>query len=311
VLTWTVGSGGLIGSAVSRSAERRFTGSPIPWSRDSDASVALSADLARFTDEARRLDDESGTPWAIVWAAGAATVSSSEEAARSEAELFRSFAETLSRAALPARGTVLLVSSAGGVHAGSVNPPFSATSAPAPISPYGRARLAQEQAAMELLSSRWPVIIARVSNVYGPGQDIGKLQGLVSRLAVCSLTREPLNLFVPLATVRDFIYVDDVAARIMSWLAHATGMAPGAHVRILASGQGTSIGQLVRTAQDVGHRRVPIAMGSHPSSAQQAPDLRFIPTQVEGLQDAPLTPLPVGMKRVFDDIQRRFETAVP
>ena len=80
-------------------------------------------------------------------------------------------------------------------------------------------------------------------------------------------------------------------------------------MRVIASGQGTSIGQLVRTAQDVGHRKVPIAMGTHPSASRQAPDLRFIPSVPP---DAALTvtSMPIGMKHVFDDILRRLETAV-
>ena len=81
-------------------------------------------------------------------------------------------------------------------------------------------------------------------------------------------------------------------------------------MRIIASGQGTSIGQLVRTAQDVGHRRVPIAMGSHPSARSQAPDLRFEPSALPDGRTVPLTPLPVGMKRVFDDVRWRLQAAI-
>lgn len=305
-LTWTIGAGGLIGSAVVRVSKRPFTGRPVPWSDVEAARTALKQSLHQLAQKCK----ETGEPWAIVWAAGAATVSATDEEAQHEAALFRAFAADLAASALAVNGVVVLVSSAGGVHAGSQTPPFDESTPPAPISPYGRARLAQEQAATELLAQRWPVVIARVSNVYGPGQDLTKLQGLISRLALCSLTREPLNLFVPLSTVRDYIYVDDVAALIHAWITEEADTLAGARVRIIASGQGTSIGQLVRTAQDVGHRKVPIAMGSHPSAVSQAPDLRFIPSRPE--EGANLTPttIPVGMKRVFDDLLRRIEEAV-
>jgi UDP-glucose 4-epimerase len=305
-LTWTIGAGGLIGSAVVRVADRSFTGRAIPWSDPDAARDALVESLQDFARECQ----ETAAPWAVVWAAGAATVSASEADAEREAELFRTFAGDLSTSDLSSDGVVVLVSSAGGIHAGSPSPPFDESTPPAPISPYGQARLAQEQAAAKLLGPRWPVVLARVSNVYGPGQDLSKLQGLISRLAVCSLTREPLNLFVPLSTVRDYIYVDDVAALIHAWIAQEAGTSAGARVRVLASGQGTSIGQLVRTAQDVGHRKVPIAMGTHPSAMNQAPDLRFIPSMPDGTQAfAPMT-IPIGMKRVFDDLLRRIENAV-
>jgi UDP-glucose 4-epimerase len=305
-MTWTIGAGGLIGSAVVRIAGHPIHGRAIPWSDTNAARDAVRETLRDFGHRS----GEAGAPWAIVWAAGAATVSASEEDAQQEAELFRAFAHDLAESDLSDDGVIVLVSSAGGIHAGSPTPPFDEATPPAPISPYGRARLAQEEAAAALLGQRWPVVLARVSNVYGPGQDLSKLQGLISRLALCSLTREPLNLFVPLSTVRDYIYVDDVAALIHAWIAQEAGTPAGARVRILASGQGTSIGQLVRTAQDVGHRKVPIAMGTHPSAASQAPDLRFIPSRPDDADSFTPTTIPIGMKRVFDDLLRRIEGAV-
>jgi UDP-glucose 4-epimerase len=305
-LTWTIGAGGLIGSAVVRSAEHPHTGRSIPWSDHDAAHAALRESLQDFA----RKCQETAAAWAIVWAAGAATVSASEVDARREADLFRAFAHELADSSLSSDGVIVLVSSAGGIHAGSATPPFDETTPPAPISPYGRARLAQEEAAAALLGQRWPVVLARVSNVYGPGQDLSKLQGLISRLALCSLTREPLNLFVPLSTVRDYIYVDDVASLVHAWIEQESNTPAGPRVRILASGQGTSIGQLVRAAQDVGHRKVPIAMGTHPSAASQAPDLRFVPSRPHQSDGLTLTTIPIGMKRVFDDLLRRIENAV-
>jgi UDP-glucose 4-epimerase len=305
VRVWTIGAGGLIGSAVDAASSERFRADPVPWSDPDGAVTSLATSLSRFVAET------GSEPWAIVWAAGAATVSASDEQADREADVFRRFAEHISNSALPERGAFFLCSSAGGVHAGSAHPPFTDTTPPAPISPYGRARLAQEESAAALIGERWPVILGRLSNVYGPGQNLTKLQGLVSRLAVCSVTRVPLNLFVPLSTVRDYIYVTDAAAAVHAWLseAHRDGT-PGARVRIIASGQATSVGQLVRTAQDVGHRRVPIAMGSHPSAGRQAPDLRFIPSALPDSTTLPSTSLPVGMKSVFDDIRWRLQTAI-
>lgn len=304
MLTWTIGAGGLIGSAVNAQSAGTFGGSAVPWADRTSALTTLTDDLARFAHQVR------GQSWGIVWAAGAATTSTGEAQAMAEADFFRSFSERLADQDLPREGAVFVCSSAGGVHAGSPRPPFDESTPPAPLGPYGRARLAQEQAAGDLLGPAFPVVIGRISNVYGPGQKLDKLQGLISRLATSAITREPLNLFVPLATVRDYIYVSDVAARVHEWLAYAAGTGtPGASLRILASGQGTSVGQLVRMAQGIAHRKVPIAMGSHPSSTLQAPDLRFVPSVVPGTQPRPGTPMPVGMKHVFDDIRWRLQHA--
>ena len=118
---------------------------------------------------------------------------------------------------------------------------------------------------------------------------------------------------MPLSTVRDYIYVDDAAATAHDWINEThTRNATGSNtpntssVKIIAAGQGTSIGQLIRITQDVSHRKVPIAMGSHPSSAVQAADLRFIPSTPSGV-DLPVTSMPVGVKQVVDAILRQLQ----
>ena len=151
-----------------------------------------------------------------------------------------------------------------------------------------------------------PLIIGRFSNVYGPGQNLDKPQGLVSRLALATATRQPINIFVSLDTIRDYLYVDDaaqqVAALISQVILHSLAR-PETTVRVLASGEPVALGHLIQTMQLVTKRRVPVALGSHPSSASQVLDLRLMPSLVpnEG------TSLPIGTKRVYDDIHRRLQ----
>ena len=298
---WVVGAGGLIGSAVARESADPTPRSPVPW-HDRDAAVAA------IDAQARGFRDASGDrPWAIVWAAGAITVASGEQQARYEAEAFEACLASIARQLPSGPGSVVLVSSAGGLHAGSQQPPFDAGTAPAPTSPYGRAKLAQEQCAASLLDGAAPLVIARVSNAYGPGQDLGKPQGIVSRLARSAVLREPANVFVPLSTVRDYVYVDDAARSLLAWANVARVGSEAMRTVVVASGAGTSIAQLIRIVNDVAHRKVPIALGSHPSAAFQAPDLRFTPTPLPDRDPLPLTPLPVGVRHVVDDIRVRMQ----
>jgi len=60
---------------------------------------------------------------------------------------------------------------------------------------------------------------------------------------------------------------------------------------------------------DITRVRIPIASGVHESASAQARDLRLAPDEDEVTQRLPLTPLPVGMKRVFLDIRQRHATA--
>ncbi len=195
-----------------------------------------------------------------------------------------------------------MTSSAGGVYAGSEHPPFDIDTPVAPLSPYGELKVAQEGLALEILSGTCPVAIGRISNLYGPGQNLSKLQGLISRLALSAVTQQPINIFVPLDTIRDYIYVDDAARAILEAVQDA--VTEDRNVRlVIASGQPTTVGQVIRTMNLVAKRRVPVALGSHPSAHAQSLDLRLAPT-------VPLEatmPLPAGMKTVFLDILNRVQ----
>jgi UDP-glucose 4-epimerase len=296
VITWVLGSGGLLGSALVRHLDGTFIGSPVPWNDAERVTAHLDQQTERFAAE---LD---GSPWSIIWAAGAATTSSSPAETHAELESLRGLLTGI-RTHLPAyNGHFFLTSSAGGVYAGSVNPPFDRDTPVRPLSAYGELKLAQETLAANMLAGFAAVTIGRVSNLYGPGQDLEKLQGLISRLALASITRQPINIFVPLDTIRDYIYVDDAAAMIVDLVKRSSRVA-STQIEVVASGVPTTIGQLIQTMTLLSKKRVPVALGSHPSSRAQALDLRLEPSMPLGSR----TPLPAGMKAVHLDILARLQ----
>jgi len=241
-------------------------------------------------------------PWRVIWAAGAATTSTPPEAAMSELLPLEGLVTGLRSAHPRTPGWFFLTSSAGGVYAGSPHPPFNATTVPRPLSPYGELKLAQEELAREILGPVSPVIVGRVSNLYGPGQNLDKLQGLVSRLVLASITQQPIDIFVSLGTIRDYLHVDDAARVIMSLTGSNASTAVDTPL-ILASGRGTTIGQLIRLTKEVTKRKVPVALSTHPSSSAQAFDLRLQPS----VRLPRTTPLPVGVKDVYIDLLARLQ----
>lgn len=300
--TWVIGGGGLFGSALVRHRSGIFTGQPIPWDDPYAALETLRMSLADFSAIA-------GEPWCIAWTAGRATTSSSAAETERELTLFRDFVEHLSRNPPHGPGVFLLASSAGGLYAGSKRPPFDRTSPVDPISHYGRLKQSQEQAAIRLLSPMMSVVIARLSNLYGPGQDLGKLQGLISRLALAAITKESLSIYVPLDTLRDYIEVDDAAARAAHWIERAAERQAGAQIRVIASGESVSVGRIIALMQSIARVRIPIAYGLMNDPFGQAQDLRLVPDTDHVIDNLPLTPMPVGMKEVHLDLLRRHAAA--
>lgn len=302
MITWTIGAGGLLGSAIQRSTQKNFAAPSIPWADTALAVQALQATAEQFAHE---VQDHN---WAITWAAGGATTSSSSADADTELHTFTALTNAI-RDHLPAgRGVFFLTSSAGGIYAGAADPPFDEATQPAPLSPYGELKLAQEQQATQALSDGCPVIVGRLSNLYGPGQNLDKLQGLISRLALACVTRQAINMFVSLDTMRDYIFTDDAAQVCQFWMQEAVRAGtPGHSVKVIASGQPVSLGYLIHLMQDITRTKVPVAFGSHSSSSAQALDLRLTPSGGALVERFIATPLAAGTKLVYLDIIERYQ----
>jgi UDP-glucose 4-epimerase len=293
--TWIIGSGGLLGGALTRRFPESFKASPIAWSDTNQSIADLRKNLALFAQ-----DLPKACVWQILWAAGHATVTSTQQECDRELDVFRTFVEDVNRT-LKGPGRFFLASSAGGIFAGSNEAPFTSISNPCPISSYGFLKLEQEKVLFKEMDSQPEVqiLIGRFSNLYGPGQDLSKLQGLVSRLILAALTKKTLNIFVPLDTLRDFIYVDDAAEVVADILT-----TPEPHVlAIIASGEPRSLGSVIAQVQDVIRLKIPITYGHHPSSLDQSSDLRMTPT----FPGRNLTGFPVGVKSVAMDLNQRIQ----
>ena len=300
---WIVGAGGLLGGALTRQLNRNqlFTttsNETINWADPDHINHSFELNFHQLLTQA-------GTdPWTVIWAAGHASTSSTHLDTRQELDTLQLLINVMNKSSTNGQGTFFLTSSAGGVYAGSQDPPFTINTKPNPLSAYGELKLAQENLAKEQLTNTCRVLIGRVSNLYGPGQDINKLQGLISQLAVSALTKKPLNIFVSLDTMRDYIYVDDAAQTIINLLGSDS---ENPSTQIIASGHPVSLGYLIQLAQDISRTRIPLAIGAHSSSAAQARDLRLTPTAPP--ETSTFTTLPAGIKNVYLDILQRRQNA--
>ncbi|MES2364323.1 MAG: NAD-dependent epimerase/dehydratase family protein [Pseudomonadota bacterium] len=116
---------------------------------------------------------------------------------------------------------VLLVSSGGTVYGNAAYLPIDEMHPTNPVSPYGITKLAAEKYA--LLFHRLeelPVVIVRPGNPYGPNQ-LGNLgQGFVGAAMFATLKRQPVSLFGECGTIRDYVFVEDLAEGLLAALDH-------------------------------------------------------------------------------------------
>jgi UDP-glucose 4-epimerase len=291
--TLVVGRGLLGGHVVSRLAERGADARTVdvPWS---DPESALRVLVAAAGEAAR-----TGPDWRIAWCAGAGVVATPPEEFDAEVALFRRF--TASIRDLPR--AFFLASSAGGVYAGSADPPHTEDTEPRPLAPYGWAKLAMEDAARTLADRGSRVVLGRISNLYGPGQDLAKPQGLVSQLCLTQVTGTPLQLYVSMDTLRDYLFVNDAADLVDACLDRAAGTPPETvTVKVLASGGATSVGTLIQASTRAFRRRTRVVQSSPPRPGAQVRDLRLRSRTWTDLDVLVRTPLVVGLRATAESV---------
>ena len=295
-LTWVLGASGLLGSAVVREHARGggpVRTSQVPW-RDHDAAVAT------LLDEAAALPTAG---WRIAWCAGVGVVSTSQNALDAEVRLVENFLDRWVPA--PAHGprVVFLASSAGGVYAGSQHPPFTERHAPRPLSPYGHAKLRIEALFSDHAERHGlGLVVGRIANLYGPGQGIGKGQGIVSLLCDRLVHRDQVSIYVSLDTLRDYLFVDDAAAMVAVCL-DAVAERGGVHTKLLASGRSLTIGQILGELTRVSRRRPPVLLGTSAAARFQVRDLRLRSVGWPDLDHLVRTPVPVGLAACLAEAQ--------
>jgi len=150
----------------------------------------------------------------------------------------------------------LFISSGGTVYGDSAAIPLTEQSPTHPISPYGITKLAAEHYALMYRRLGVPVMIARPSNIYGPGQQARPGQGMIAAAFAAALEDRPLTLFGDGSQLRDYLYIDDFCAALDAILdrgaegaTYNIGSGAGiraddllARIAALVAGEGRSLG---------------------------------------------------------------------
>ena len=202
--------GSALSAELTRRRERLHGAPPVPWATPERSHAVLGRAVAELAQTAR----DTGTGWRVAWCAGAGVTGTGADTLHDEVATFSVLLDELSRHS-DVPGSLFVASSAGGLYAGSPEPPFTEAHPVVPLSAYGEAKLAQEDLAREFARRTGvPTLVGRIANLYGPGQNLAKAQGLISHLCRAHLTGQPISIYVPLDTVRDYLFVADAAAMV-------------------------------------------------------------------------------------------------
>lgn len=114
---------------------------------------------------------------------------------------------------------LVLVSSGGTVYGDAVKLPICEDHPTKPISPYGVTKLTLENYAhLYQVTHGLKFVCVRPANAYGVGQQPFVGQGFISTAIASVMRGLPIKIFGENGTIRDYIYVSDLAAGIVSAL---------------------------------------------------------------------------------------------
>lgn len=116
---------------------------------------------------------------------------------------------------------LVLVSSGGTVYGEAGELAITEAHPTKPISPYGVTKLTMENYAHLYASTQGlKFVCVRPANAYGPGQRPFSGQGFIATALASVIKHMPIKIFGQRGTVRDYIYVSDLASGIVSALLH-------------------------------------------------------------------------------------------
>jgi UDP-glucose 4-epimerase len=306
-MIWVVGRGGLLGSALEAALREDPAASaygrcwhpavPYRWQDPDDVAAALTRDARAFRGATH------GARWCVAWCAGREVVGSTDAQMAAQWRLIEAMLTGLEggEPGEVRRGMVCFASSAGAIYGPGTGRLMDEASPVAPTTDYGRGKLDHEARLARWATTHGVALrVARITTLVGPGQALDKGQGLVSLLARATQTRTPLNVFVPLATARNYVPVRDAARILARWLAAGAAGTPDVRTKIVCAPRSTSVATLLRQFADVTRRRAPVTLSGRPGAGAQSGLAAFRSiVDVDADRIAP-TPLPVALRGVID-----------
>jgi UDP-glucose 4-epimerase len=300
--SWVIGSNGLLGSAVSDELKK----SSLSW----QPTRKIIWDTAGSGDTAFKLEESieaavkeyvaavGANTWEIYWCAGIGVVGSDMDLLDREVTAIKILLSCMRSSGLTANksGRMFFASSAGGVYAGSSNPPFTEETVPIPISDYGAQKLQIEELLINFgKNNNVEIRIGRIANIYGANQNIRKQQGIVTALVKSTILNTTVSMYVPLNTLRNYIFVSDAAFKIINFVRSSTN---NHEVRNICSNENWSLGSLIRITKDVTKKRIHLAHAVNRQSLLQPLDLSMKSLSENKESSIREVSLPVGVSVV-------------
>ena len=278
-ITWVVGAGGVLGTALTASLKVRnrrmfYPAKRLACGRPDLACTQIKSLVQRFSE---LIDPAVG--WEIYWAGGVSSMNSSIDQLTIETRYLSHLIDMIGSQSrlLKIPGCFCFSSSAGAIYSAASTRLLNEESPVCPSTNYGKQKLIQEQivSTSKLARSGSAIFIARISTLYGIQEPGKQPKGLIAILVDHLLKRQPTHVFVPLETIRDYLWSQDAAEILIESSKRAFEQRQSV-IKIVSAERPTTIAELLHTIQQISKRRHLITSGFQPEKAKAyQPCFRF------------------------------------
>lgn len=195
---------------------------------------------------------------------------------------------------------LIFLSSGGTVYGKHEKMPVTETDFCQPINHYGTVKHCIESVMQVFRTQNGAkMIVARISNPYGPGQDFRKGVGVIDAAIKNAIHKTLMTVWGDGEVIRDYIYIDDVCA-MLSTLAEYEG--PNG-VFNLSSGEGYSVNDVIRIVRN---KYPDLRVEYTPARSVDLKEIVLSNKKIRRLYNHPLVTLEEGINRYADHIEKEL-----
>lgn len=194
---------------------------------------------------------------------------------------------------------LVFLSSGGTVYGKQKIQPIKEDAVAMPINHYGNVKLCIENTIRVFdIQANSKMIIARISNPYGPGQDFTKGVGFIDAVIKRAINNEIVEVWGDGGIVRDYIYIDDVCEMLCS-LSDYDGQEV---IFNISSGIGTTQNEIIAIVRDIVGE---INVVYKDARSVDVPKLVLDNEKIRTIIDLDQIALAAGIKKYYDYLTRK------
>ncbi len=196
---------------------------------------------------------------------------------------------------------IIYPSSGGAIYGDQKKEKYSEEDSLYPISPYAISKLAIEKYLEYYRIFRGlDYLVARISNPYGPHQNVVGNQGIIPIFLNLIKNSQPISIFGDGKNIRDYIFVDDAIDNLLKL---SFGSKNKYRIYNIGSGEGISINELVEAMKKITQKRIKTN-----GLPQRKADIRSIVLDISRIQQefdySPKVNLEKGIKQTWEWVKK-------